>query len=74
MSDHQLRLQYADDGQPLWSEWEEVSIGDVGQYGLRLVFTQLGSFRNRVVRITCSAPRRRDVLGAVAILEPTEAP
>ena len=74
MSDHHLRMQYADDGQPLWSEWETESIGEVGQYGLRLVFTRLGSFRTRVIRLTCSSPRRRDLLGAVAILQPTESP
>lgn len=74
MTDHAVRMQYADDGQPLWSEWEEGDIGDTGQYGLRIVFTRLGSFRNRVIRVTCSSPRRRDLLGAVAILQPTEAP
>lgn len=74
MSDHELRLAYADDGQPLWSEWEAESIGEVGQYGLRLTFTQLGSFRQRVVKISCSAPRRRDILGAVAVLQPTQSP
>lgn len=74
MSDHHVRMAFADDGQPNWSEWEEESIGDVGQYGLRVVFTRLGSFRNRVIRITCSSPRRRDLLGAVAVLQPTESP
>jgi hypothetical protein len=74
MTDHHVRLSYADDGQPLWSEWQTESIGDVGQYGLRVEFTRLGSFRNRVIRITCSSPRRRDVLGAVVILQPTESP
>lgn len=74
MTDHHLRMQFADDGQANWSEWETESIGDVGQYGLRVVFTRLGSFRNRVIRITCSSPRRRDLLGAVAVLQPTESP
>lgn len=74
MTDHYLRMQFSDDGQPDWSEWETESIGEVGQYGLRVVFTRLGSFRQRVVRVTCSAPRRRDLLGAVAVLEPTDSP
>lgn len=71
MSDQFLRLSYADDGQPNFSNWEEEPIGEVGEYGLRVEFTRLGSFRQRVIRIQCSSPRRRDVLGAVATLQPT---
>jgi len=70
--DHYLRMQYSDDGGMNWTNWEEESIGEVGQYGQRIVFTRLGSFRNRVIRLRCTAPRRCDVLGAVASLQPTE--
>lgn len=72
MSDHSLRIQYSDDGGMNWTNWEEESIGEVGEFGQRVVFTRLGSFRNRVIRIRCTAPRRCDVLGAVAALQPTE--
>jgi hypothetical protein len=71
MSDQFLRMSYSDDGQPNFSNWEQEPIGEVGEYGLQVVFTRLGTFRNRVIKIQCSSPRRRDVLGAVAVLQGT---
>lgn len=71
MADHHIRMQYSDDGQPNFSNWQTESIGDVGEYGLTIAFTRLGQFRNRVIRLQCSSPRRRDLLGAVAVLQPT---
>lgn len=71
MTDQFIRMSYADDGQPNFSNWEEEPIGEVGEYGLRVTFTRLGSFRQRVFRLQCSSPRRRDVLAAVAQLVPT---
>lgn len=70
-TDQWLRMAYADDGQPNYSNWEVESIGEVGEYGKRVVFTQLGEFRQRVIRLRCSSPRRRDILGAVVQLVPT---
>lgn len=71
MSDNFLRFSYADDGQPNFSNWQQEEIGEVGEYGKRVVFTRLGSFRQRVIKIQCSSPRRRDILGAVATLQGT---
>lgn len=70
--DHFLRMQYSDDGGYNWSNWEQETIGAVGEYGTRVVFTRLGSFRNRVVRVRCTSPIRCDILGAVVALQPTE--
>lgn len=70
-TDHALRMSYADDGDPSFSNWQEESIGDVGHYRLQVAYTQLGTFRQRVVRLQCSSPRRRDLLGAVVQLIPT---
>lgn len=70
-TDQFIRMQYADEGQPIWSEWQAEPIGEVGQYGLRVTFTRLGSFRQRVFRLQVSSPRKRDILGAVAQLVPT---
>jgi hypothetical protein len=72
MSDQYVRMQYSDDGQPNFSEWDEEPIGEVGQYGLRIVFTRTGSARNRVYRFRCSSPRRRDMLALVANIERTD--
>lgn len=71
MTDQYLRMAYADDGQPNFSNWQEEPIGEVGEYGKPITFTRLGSFRQRVVRLTCSSPRRRDLLGAVVVLKQT---
>lgn len=72
MSDQYLRMAYSDDGQPNFSNWQEEPIGEVGEYGKRIVFTRLGSFRQRVIHLQCSSPRRRDILGAVATLQSTD--
>ena len=73
MTDHAIRMRYSDDGQPNWSEWDEQSIGEVGQYGLRIDWTRLGRSRNRVYTFTCSSPRKRDVLALVGSFAATEA-
>lgn len=72
MEDHSIRLQYSDDGGYNWTNWEQETIGAVGEYGTRVTFTRLGSFRNRVIRIRCTSPIRCDILGAVVALQPTE--
>jgi len=72
MADNFVRLSYSDDGGHNWSNWEEESIGEVGQYGTRVVFTRLGSTYERVWKIQCSSPRQRDLLGAVIAVQPTE--
>lgn len=71
MSDDFVRMQYADDGQANFSEWDAQPIGDVGEYGLRIVWTRLGSCRQRVYRFAVSSARRRDMLAAVAVIEGT---
>lgn len=71
MSDRVVRLQYSDDGGENWSEWEEESIGEVGEYRNRAVFTRLNPGRSIVFRIRVSSPRKRDLLGAVAVVQGT---
>lgn len=72
MSDQYVRLQYSDDGGENWENWEQEPIGEVGQYGTRVVFTRLGSTYQRVWRIRTTSPRKRDLLGAVIHVQPTE--
>lgn len=66
MTDNAVRMQYADEGQPAFSNWVEREIGEVGEYAKRIEWTRLGSSRQRVYRFTCSSPRRRDALALVA--------
>ena len=73
MTDQYLRIQYSDDGQPNFGNWDEEPIGEVGQYGLRIVFTRMGSTRTgRVYKLQCSSPRRRDMLAFVGVLQRTD--
>ncbi len=65
MSDQYVRMQYSDDGQPNFTNWDEQPIGEVGEYGLRIVWTRLGKYRQRVYRFQCSSPRKRDMLALV---------
>lgn len=71
MSDQYIRMTYSDDGGHNWSNWQAEPIGEVGEYDVRPVFTRLGQFRNRVIRLRVTSPRKRDILGAVAVLQPT---
>ena len=71
MSDNEIRMQYADDGQPDWSNWDAQPIGLEGQYGLRIVWTRLGSATQRVYTFESSSPRKRDMLALVGYIEGT---
>jgi Phage stabilisation protein len=70
--DHFVRIQYSDDGGYNWSDWDQEDIGATGEYGKRIVFTRQGSTYNRTYRISCSSPRRRDLLGGAIVIQGTE--
>lgn len=71
MSDQFIRMQYSDDGGYNFSNWEEVPIGEVGEYAQKVYFTQLGSSTQRIYRFSSSSPRKRDILGATVSLKGT---
>ena len=71
-ADHAISLCYSDDGGHNWSNQRTQSIGEMGQYAARVRFHRLGSFRQRVWKITTSAPTPVNLFGAVAHLEKTE--
>jgi hypothetical protein len=73
MADSAVRLRYSDDGGYNVTNWEEESIGQVGEYQTRVVFTRLGSTYQRCWEITCSSPRRRDLMGATIAITRTDA-
>jgi hypothetical protein len=70
--DNYVRVQYSDDGGNNWSNWDQVSIGTVGEYETRPVFTRQGRSRHRVYKIRCSSPRKRDLMGGVIVIQGTE--
>jgi len=69
--DNAVRIQYSDDCGNTWSNWDESPIGLVGEYETRVVFTRQGRSRQRVYRVRCASPRKRDLLGAVVVVQGT---
>lgn len=69
--DNAVRVQYSDDGGNTWGNWDEEPIGLVGEYDTRPVFTRQGKSRHRVYKIRCASPRKRDLMGAVVVIQGT---
>jgi hypothetical protein len=70
-SDPQIMLDYSDDGGRTYSTrqlWK--SMGAIGAYRQRARWTRLGQSRNRVMRLTISAPVRRTIIAATADVYP----
>jgi len=55
-SDPQIMLDYSDDGGMTWETLPTRSIGAIGKYETRAVWTSLGSSKNRVYRMAISDP------------------
>jgi hypothetical protein len=72
MSDSWVRLSWSDDGGRNWTDWEVESLGEVGEYEKQVIFTRMGQSRQRVYKIRVTSPRKRDLLGGVAILKGTQ--
>lgn len=72
LADHTITLDYSDDGGHNWSNKRERSLGAEGEYQQRVRFNRLGSFRQRVVRISTSSAASTELMGAVAYIEPTD--
>jgi hypothetical protein len=69
--DNYVRVQYSDDGGNTWSNWDQFEIGIVGEYDTRPYFTRQGKTRHRTYRILCSSPRKRDLMGAMIVVQGT---
>lgn len=67
--DSEVRMQYSDDGEANWSNWSARSLGDVGEYHTRIVWTQMGQALNRVYVFESSSPKRRDMFALVGHLK-----
>lgn len=71
MSDQYVRITYSDDGGKSWSDWDVEQLGEIGETDVRVVFTRQGSARSRVYKIKVTSPRKRDLMGAVAVIRGT---
>lgn len=72
MSDSYVRITYTDDNGRTWSDWDVDELGEIGETDVRVVFTRQGSTRHRVYKIKVTSPRKRDLMGAVALISGTQ--
>lgn len=68
-SDPQAMLQWSDDGGNTWSNESWASIGRIGEYLTRVRWRRLGSFRQRIFKITITEPIPVVVLSAFIEVE-----
>jgi hypothetical protein len=64
-SDPQVMLRWSDDGYT-WSNEVSRGFGAQGEYSKRVIFTRLGSARNRMYEVSITDPVKRVILGAFA--------
>jgi hypothetical protein len=62
-SQNLLWLQWSDDRGHSWSEPVNISFGDTGEYFTSLQFQRLGYARDRLYRLTWSAPLQTNLQG-----------
>ncbi|NYF21911.1 hypothetical protein HDC36_003387 [Xanthomonas sp. JAI131] len=72
MSDRKVEICYSKDGGSNWSNWRECSLGELGEFKRRVRVKRLGPGRDWVFKIRVSSPVKRDLYGAVAMIEALE--
>ena len=75
-SDPQVMLRWSDDGGHTWSNEHWKSMGQIGQYGTRVIWRRLGmttKIRDRVYEVSGTDPVKIAIMGAELILSPTNA-
>lgn len=68
-SDPKIRMSYSDDGGRTWSRDIERSMGKQGEYNKRIIWTRLGTFRDRLLRFRTSEPVKFAIISAYAEME-----
>lgn len=68
-SNPQASLDWSDDGGHVWSNARQESVGEIGQYGRRVLFKHLGMSRNRIYRIRVSDPVKWVLIEGYADIE-----
>jgi hypothetical protein len=75
-SDPQIMLRWSDDGGHTWSNEHWVSMGQIGEYGKRVIWRRLGmtlKLRDRVYEVSGTDPVPVFIMGANLLLSPTNA-
>ncbi len=65
-SDPQAMLEWSDDGGRTWSNEHWADMGEIGQYKRRVIWRRLGSFRERIFRMSISDPIKVAIIAANA--------
>jgi len=70
-SDPEVQLRWSDDGGRTFGNWEEISIGKLGEYDTRVRIDRLGWSYDRVYHLRCAEPVRfnimNDAIGEVRV-------
>jgi hypothetical protein len=72
----QVMLRWSDDGGHTWSNEHWASMGNIGEYGKRVIWRRLGmttKLRDRVYEISGSDPVKIAIMGAELMATPTSA-
>ena len=75
-SDPQVLLRWSDDGGHTWSNYHSRTMGQLGQYGQRVIWRRLGmteKLRDRVYEVTGTDPVKVVIMGAELFVTPTNA-
>lgn len=72
MTDRKLTLRVSKDGGRNFGNAKERSLGELGEYRKRVVFTRLGQQRTASVAIRVSSPIDVSIMGAAARITPAD--
>lgn len=68
-SDPQMMLDWSDNGGKTWSNEHWAPVGKIGEYTKRVRWQRLGSFRQRILRLSISDPVKSVIVKAKARVE-----
>ncbi len=69
MSDRYVNVRISTDGGHNWSNWREMSLGELGQFQTRVTYRRFGLARQFVFDIMVTSPIRADLIAASAQIE-----
>lgn len=76
ITDAYVTLRWSDDGGHTWSNDHVATMGQIGQYGKRVIWRRLGmtmKLRDRVYELSGTDPVKIAIMGAELIISPTNA-
>lgn len=68
-SNPEIMLRYSDDGGRTWSGYINGLVGEKSQHNIKVKFSPLGSFRQRIIELSATDPLAWEIYGARAEIE-----